>query len=143
MEKRTIIIAGNSEDEARVLGARNLGLKPDEVSVESTGESDFTVTEKDLPARVDIFVSADKMSAMIQSITPPRGNGPALTKDDVLKTLSENKVVFGINSAAIDKVVADMAKTGKVISNQLVAKGTPAEDGKDAQAVFLKGCSKD
>ncbi|MCK4829708.1 DUF342 domain-containing protein, partial [bacterium] len=139
MEKRTIIIAGNSEDEARVLGARNLGLKPDEVSVESTGESEFTVTEKDLPARVDIFVSADKMSAMIQSITPPRGNGPALTKDDVLKTLSENKVVFGINSAAIDKVVADMAKTGKVISNQLVAKGTPAEDGKDAQAVFRTG----
>jgi hypothetical protein len=95
MEKRTTIIAGNSEDEARVLGARNLGLKPDEVSVESTGESEFTVTEKELPARVDIFVAVDKMSAMIRTITPPRGNAPALTKDDVLTALSENKVVFG------------------------------------------------
>ena len=139
MKRRTIKIAGNNAEDARVRGAAKLGLAPDEVSVEPAGEKQFEVTEKDLQANVEIFVSADKMTATIKSISPPRGNIPALTNEDIEKSLAENKVVSGINKEVIEQLIAAMSEASEVKKNILIAEGTPPKDGENAKLEFKTG----
>ena len=141
MKSRSIKIAGSNEEDARVNGAIKLGLTPDDVSVETAGENQFTITEKDLPAEVEIFVSADKMNATISSISPPRGNGPALSDDDIKKALAESKVIVGIKQTVIEQLVAELSETPEDKKNILIAEGTPKTDGEDAKIVFKTGAN--
>jgi len=96
-------------------------------------------TEKDLPAHVEISVSADNMSAMIQHITQPRGNSPDLTIEDVEKALAEKKVAFGIKETVIRQLVSAMPMASENNKNILVAEGMPPTDGEDATIVFKAG----
>ncbi len=139
MKRRTIKIAGDNAEDARVRGAAKLGLVPDEVSVEPAGEKQFAVTEKDLPTQVEIFVSPDKMSATIKSISPPRGNSPVLSTEDIGKALAEYEVISGIKKTIIEQLVAELSEAPEVKKNILIAEGTPAEDGEDAKIVFKTG----
>ena len=139
MKRRTIKIAGNNAEDARVRGATKLGLAPDEVSVEPAGEKQFTVTEKDLPTQMEIFVSPDKMSATIKSISPPRGNSPVLSTEDIGKALAEYEVISGIKKTIIEQLVAGLSEAPEVKKNILIAEGTPPEDGEDAKIVFKTG----
>ena len=139
MKRRTIKIAGNNTEDARVSGATKLGLKPDDVTVEPAGEKQFTVSEKDLPTQVDILVSADKMIVKIKSISPPQGNCPALTIEDIEKGLAENKVISGINRMVIEQLITEMSMKSEIKKNILIAEGTPPKDGEDAKIVFKTG----
>ena len=116
-----------------------MGLQPDEVHVEPAGDRQFTVMEKDLPAHIEISVSADNMSAMIQHITQPRGNSPDLTIEDVEKAIAEKKVTFGIKEMVIKQLVSEMSMESENKKNILVAEGMPPTDGEDATIVFKAG----
>jgi len=116
-----------------------LGLQPFEVHVEPAGDGQFTVMEKDLPAHIEISVSADNMSAMIQHITQPRGNSPDLTIEDVEKALAEKKVTIGIMDMVIKQLVSEMPMASENNKNILVAEGMPPTDGEDATVVFKAG----
>lgn len=139
MTRRTVDIASHNEEDARLRGATNLGLQPFEVHVEPAGDRQFTVMEKDLPAHVEISVSADNMSAMIQHITQPRRNSPDLTIEDVEKALAEKKVTFGIKDMVIRQLVSEMPMASENNKNILVAEGMPPKDGEDAKLVLKTG----
>jgi len=95
--------------------------------------------EKDLPTHVEISVSADTMSAVIQHITQPRGNSPDLTIEDVEKALAEKKVTFGIMDMVIKQLVSEMPMAFENNKHILVAEGMPPTDGEDATVVFKAG----
>jgi len=139
MKRRTVKTTVNNEEDAQVSGAAKPVIKPGEVSVEPGGEKQFTVTEKDLPAQVEIFVSIDKMNATIRSISPPRGNGSALTDEDIENALAEKEVVAGVKKTVFEQFLAELSETPEVKKNILIAEGTPPKDGEDAKIVFKTG----
>ncbi len=82
-----------------------------------------------LPIRESAFitVSEDKM-VVTARFYPPSNGGVTYTKDSILSELRVNKVVFGMDEAAIDAFL----KERKYCTDYILAKGTPVRQGKDA-----------
>ncbi len=98
---------------------------------------------KDTPGKLNIVVSADKMTAAIKLLTAPSGECSAVTREDVAKALDEQKIVFGINQEAIDEAAANAAAgqeqkntaggSGKPLDGRVIARGTKPRTGEDAR----------
>ncbi len=74
-----------------------------------------------------VKVSQDEMEAFV-TIFPPLGGNP-VTSSMVHEALAKAGVVFGIDQESIDEAL----KATKVNEPILVARGNPAQDGRDAQ----------
>ncbi len=129
MKPTSVEVQSPSDDDARREGAEKLGVGPDEVTVEPTGESTYTVTLNNAPGQFDLAVTKDRMSVVIKTITPPIGDGTAVTVEDVEKALAGQNVTFGMKKDAIERVVAQVVDTGKPKNNVIVAVGEPVMPG--------------
>ena len=86
MQKTAVTISESDEKSARIEGAQQLGVQPDEVTIAQVDAATYTVSMKNAPGQLDIVVQEDKMAATIRAIGPPLGNGKPLTVEDVEQT---------------------------------------------------------
>lgn len=76
---------------------------------------------------IDIKVTTDRMYA-IGRFYPPSENGLRMNKEEILQTIEDNKVVFGINMEAIDSFI----ENPEYCKNIVIATGTKPVEGADA-----------
>lgn len=102
-------------------------------SEEVSGE-DFEKSETDntnLDADITIEKTSDELRAMVQ-VFPHSGNGQPITVEKIHDALALKGVVFGIDEAAINKIVQEKIYYQSIT----VAEGEPPIDGKDAEIVY-------
>ncbi len=139
MEPSSVMISAPDAEAACAEGAKTLGLQPDQVTVEFSGESTYVVTPKSAPGRLEIDVSEDGMTAQIKVITSSMGGGDPITVADVEAALAEQKVAFGIDKGAIEKVVAEVAATGEARESIVVASGKQCVPSQNASVEYKVG----
>lgn len=139
MKANSVMISAPNAETACTEGAKALGLQPDQVTVELTGQSTYVVTPKSAPGGLEVAVSEDKMTAQIEVIFPPVGDGAPITVADVEAALAERKVTFGIDKGAIEKVIAEVAATGEARENVVVATGEQLVPSQNASVEFKVG----
>ena len=89
-----------------------------------------------LPVNLDgiviINVSKDKVKAYLH-LLPPGPGGKEVTREDILKVIEKESIVYGINENAINEALDVMKKTGNKVEGDLVAEGTLPVPGEDAK----------
>jgi uncharacterized protein (DUF342 family) len=133
MQQTTATISAENSKIARIEGARQLGVQPDEIDVVQVDEALYAVSVKSMPGQFEIAVREDKMSAVIETITPPLGNGKPVTIEDIEHTLADLGIIFGINKENIKSIVSEVVKTGASRNNVEIAAGEPAKAGEDGR----------
>jgi uncharacterized protein (DUF342 family) len=133
MQKFTVTISMENHKAARIEGARQLGVQPDEVTVVEIDKATYAVSMKNAPGQFDIAIWEDKMGATIRTITPPLGNGKPVTIDDIEHALTDLNIVVGINKEVIDHIVFEVIDSDTAKNNIQVAAGEPPKIGKDAR----------
>ena len=73
MQQTSVTIPAETDENARIEGAQQLGVQPEDVEIVSIDEKTYAVSIKDMPGQFDIGVLDDKMGAVIRTITPPLG----------------------------------------------------------------------
>jgi uncharacterized protein len=139
MEQTTITLFVEDRKTARIEGARQLGVHPDEVKVVQIDETTYDVSLRNVSGQFEIIVREDKMSAAIETITPPSGNGKPVTVDDIELTLKDLGIIYGISWEVINNTVSEVTETGTPCSNIQIASGEPARKGKDGRIDFKIG----
>lgn len=133
MQPSTVTVSVETDKSARIEGARQLGVQPEDVKVVLVDEKTYAVSIKNMPGQFDIAVSEDKMGVAIRTITPPLGKGRPVTVEDIEHALADLKIVFGINKEVIKNIVSEVINTGTPGNNIQVAVGEPAESGQDGR----------
>jgi uncharacterized protein (DUF342 family) len=139
MQQTTATISAENSRIARIEGARQLGVQPDEIDVVQVDEAIYAVSIKNMPGQFEIAVREDKMSAVIETITPPLGNGKPVTVEDIEHALTGLGIIFGINKDVIKNIVSEVAETGILRTNIQIAVGEPAKTGHDGRIDFKIG----
>jgi uncharacterized protein (DUF342 family) len=139
MQHTTVTISAGNNKTARIQGARQLGVQPDEVKVVPVDETTYAVSIKNMPGQFEITVQEDKMGAVIETVTPPSDNGKPVTVEDIEHALADLGIIFGINKGAIKNIVSQVVDTGTPRNTIQVAAGEPAKAGKDGRIDFKIG----
>jgi uncharacterized protein (DUF342 family) len=132
MQHTTISVSAETDKSARIEGARQLGVQPEDVKVVPVDEKTYAVSIKNMPGQFDIAISEDKMGAAIRTITPPLGKGKPVTVEDIEHALADLKIVFGVNKEVIKNIVSEVINTVTPGNNIQVAVGEPAKSGQDS-----------
>jgi uncharacterized protein len=82
-----------------------------------------------------ITISSDRMEA-IADFYPSIGNGAGLSVSSVISELKGCDVVKGIDIPAIEETTNKVNSSGLSMLNVVVARGQPAQDGKDSAITF-------
>jgi uncharacterized protein (DUF342 family) len=139
MHLTTVTVCAENNKTARIQGARQLGVQPDEVKVVPVDETTYAVSLKNMPGQFKIAVREDKMGAVIETITPPSGRGNPVTLEDIEHALAGLGIVFGVNKKVIETIVSQVVDTGTPFNNIQVAAGEPAKAGQDGRMDFKIG----
>ena len=129
----TVTISAETDKSARIEGARQLGVQPEDVEVIRVNEKMYAASIKNMPGQFDIAVLEDKMGAVARTITPPLGNGKPVTVEDIEHALADLKIVFGINKDVINNMVSEVINTATPRNNIQIAAGEPAKSGQDGR----------
>lgn len=78
-----------------------------------------------------LYLSSDKVYAWML-VFPPVGQGEELSRDMVYRALSEQNISYGLQTALLDRMAHDRDRYFNLF---LVAKGTPAFDGRNGNIV--------
>lgn len=92
---------------------------------------DFTDYEEFKDAELKIHKSEDKMKAFVDYI-PPQGLGMDLSAEDIINSLKEQNIKYGIKKENINKILGSAEK----IEGLLIAEGKEPVPGKDAELEF-------
>jgi uncharacterized protein (DUF342 family) len=84
-----------------------------------------------IDGQVKISFSPGKMHAYLE-VSAPIGSGAPCQREQVLKALQENDIVYGIDEKVIDQILEEQ-NWGK---RTLVAKGLEPQDGVDGKLIF-------
>ncbi len=95
-------IVEGSEETARKAGAKELGVPPEDVSVERLAERRFRVEIARAPSVVEVSVRNDDMEAVVTRITPSLGDYPQPTRKTVEEALAGIGVIAGLLRGEID-----------------------------------------
>ena len=139
MRQTTVTISEENDKAARIEGARQLGVQPDEVTVVQVNKATYIVSKKNAPGQFDIVIREDKMGAAIKTITPPLGNGKPVTVEDIKHALADLNIVVGIDNQVIEKIVSEVIDTNTPKNNIQVAVGEAAKSGKDGRVELKIG----
>jgi uncharacterized protein (DUF342 family) len=139
MKQISITIGLNDEKSALIEGAQKLGLSPEELTCRRLDQDRYLVEMKDAPGQFEILVREDKMEALIEIITPPKGKGKPVTVEDIEQALAHRKITFGIDAEAIGEVVSRVTETGVPQDNIPIAAGEPPREGKDGRIEIKVG----
>lgn len=80
---------------------------------------------------IKLKITTDRMFA-IGRFYPPSKNGSRMSKDEIIRTINNYNVVFGIDEAAIDSFV----ENPEYCKNIVIARGTKPVDGSDAYITY-------
>jgi hypothetical protein len=133
MQHTTLTISAGNNKTARIEGARQLGVDPDDVKVVQVDEATYDVSIKNMPGQFEITAREDKMGAVIETITPPLGNGKPVTVEDIEQALADLGIVFGVNKETIKNIVSEVADTGTHRNDVQIAAGEPPKSGQDGR----------
>ncbi|MGD8981863.1 MAG: FapA family protein, partial [Desulfobacterales bacterium] len=133
MQPTTVTVLVETDKSARIEGARQLGVQPEDVNVVPVDEKTYAVSIKNMPGQFDIAVSEDKIEAAISTITPPLGNGKPVAVEDIEHALADLKIIFGIDKKIIKNCVSEVINTGTPCKNIQVAVGEPPKSGQDGR----------
>jgi uncharacterized protein (DUF342 family) len=133
MKHTTVTVSAENNNTARIEGARKLGVQSEEVKVVQVDDTTYAVSIKNMPGQFEITVQEDKMSAIIETITPPLDSGKPVTVEDIEHALADLGIIFGINEEIIKNIVSEVMKTHTPRNNIQIAAGEPAKTGKDGR----------
>lgn len=85
----------------------------------------------DMDGQVKISFSPGKMHAFLE-VTAPVGTGVPCEREQVLKSLKENEIIYGIDDTVIDQALQQQNWHKKF----LVAKGLEPENGVDGKLIY-------
>lgn len=139
MRQTTVTISEENDKAARIEGARQLGVQPDEVTVVQVDKATYIVSMKNAPGQFDIVIWEDKMGATIKTITPLLDNGKPVTVEDIKHALADLNIVVGINMEVIENIVSEVIDTDTPRNNIQVAVGESAKSGKDGRVELKIG----
>ncbi len=91
---------------------------------EGTHQSSINIAER-IDAEFSVKVDKDQMHVSL-TVIPAQGGVP-VSVEQIARSLEKQGITHGIDSQAI----ADAVNQPKGVENQIIARGTPAEDGKD------------
>ncbi len=94
-------------------------------------EEEIEEDELLLDARPWFYLSSDKTFAWML-IFPPVGKGEEVTRDMIYQALNEHGICFGLENAVLDRAAHER---DRYFNLYLVAKGTPAFDGRNGNIV--------
>ncbi len=133
MSTRFCTVHEASLESARDAGARELDVPPEDVEAEELASGEYRVTVVRARSSITVNVSFDNLEATIALMTPPIGDAPLPTRDDLVVAMAAAGVTQGVLLGEIDALVADMAAEPVEKRNVVVARGrrpVPGEDGK-------------
>lgn len=133
MEIISVNIESKEQKAAITEGAEKLGVSPQDVEVTEAKGSAYTISLINSPGQFEIDARDDKMSAFLKIITPPVGSGNPVTIEDIEKSLSDMKIVYGIDKETLHSIVTEVQETGLLKKNVTIAKGTLPEKGEKAR----------
>ena len=131
--KYRVYIKSENRKSAIIEGAEKLGFDPSLVQVSEEEGNHYVISHINSPGEFEIEARDDKMAAILRAITPPTGNNAPVTLEDIEKTLSDMKVIYGVDKDIIHKTVKEVKETGKTRKNIIIAKGSPSEKGEKAK----------
>jgi hypothetical protein len=99
----------------------------------------FNLYDPDKPAendgQVKIFVSRDRLTALL-TVTSPRGIGNMPTLNTVQALLDRARIVFGVDTAAIEHALHEIRDRKDVVWCMPIAHGEPARAGRLGRIAF-------
>lgn len=116
------------------MGVRNYDLVKLNSLINSDKEAEDIISDEGcykFDEVIDIKVTADKMYA-IGRFYPPSKNGSRMSKDEIIRTIENRKVTFGIDEAVIDAFI----KNPEYCKNIIIAKGVRPVEGTDAYITY-------
>ncbi len=131
--KYRVHIKSKDRKSAIIEGAEELGIDPSLLRISEEDGDNFVISHINSPGEFEIEARDDKMSAVLKTITPPTGDNASVTVEDIEKTLSDMKIVYGIDKDIIHKTVKEVKETGKTGKNIIIARGLPPEKGEKAK----------
>ncbi|NLZ81047.1 MAG: DUF342 domain-containing protein, partial [Clostridiales bacterium] len=100
----------------------------------STGENEIKLTDaKLLPISEEIVIGVeiDKMT-VVGRFYPPSSDGRLIDKNEIMNNLKYLGIVFGLQ----EDVIEDFIKNRKYCEDLVLAKGSPAINGRDAKLTY-------
>lgn len=83
----------------------------------------------------ELHVTEDKMSLLLD-LHPSSGGGKALRADTVMAKICAMKIVYGVNSELVERLVASVEQTKDEKTGVIIAQGMQPEEGKDGSIEF-------
>lgn len=128
-------IDADSPEQACERGAQELGVPVTDVAAEAIETDRYRVSLLRAPSTIAVDVTFDQHEALVTFITPPIGDAPAPTREDVVAALAGISVTQGLLFDEIDALVADVATQGVERRNVTVARGQRAASPKEGTIV--------
>jgi hypothetical protein len=103
--------------------------------IETENESAQTEPKERVDGSFELHATEDKMSLLLD-LHPSSGGGKSLTSDAVKAKICAMKVVYGVNSELIDRLVASVEQIKEEKKGVIIAQGKPPEEGKDGSIEY-------
>jgi len=103
--------------------------------IEAENESVQTEPKERVDGSFELHAAEDKMSLLLD-LHPSAGGGKSLTSDAVKAKICAMKVVYGVNSELIDRLVTSVEQTKEEKTGVIIAQGKPPEEGKDGSIEY-------
>ncbi len=149
MGKKSVIVEGDTYEQALSKGLKILGLEESDVKVDvidqgetvlgvvlkpvklhiSKGSTDNTA-EKPIDAQLTTKVSNDGLEAYV-ILTPPDG-GKSLEYQEILQLINDEGIVYGID----EQVIKELARSPVYNKDILIAQGKKPINGKDGTITY-------
>ncbi len=132
MRQRTVECTAGSKEAAIEEASRQLGADPDQIEVESLNSGRFRAELREADAELAVHISQDNMKAVVTDYAPARGDGRPLSEEIVRDQLREAGVQVEPDAEALAELLRK-AQRGEDAAGTVIARGTPARDGKDGE----------
>ncbi len=103
--------------------------------IETGNDAQRTEQKESVDGSFELHVTEDKMSLLLD-LHPSSGGGKALRADTVMAKICAMKIVYGVNSELIERLVASVEQTKDEKTGVIVAQGKQPEEGKDGSIEY-------
>lgn len=131
--KNALVVDEIVEDENQIRGSSQTGKESNTIIRDQVKKQPEKKPEEEIGQKAEALVTRakDQLRATIQ-VFPPVDGGAHIGEKIIEEALAKAKVVHGIDSEAISRIIANR----EYMKTVQIARGTEPEDGQDAQIIF-------
>lgn len=130
LEKEAYRVLSEMRKKTEIEEKRQQQMQSEEGIIQENEQENEQEHNQPVDAYVRVRLSKDRMMAYL-FVFPPRDGGKELGKEDILKELKENKVIYGLKEDFIQSIAEDK----QYFQIFIVAEGIAAINGKDGNII--------